>query len=282
MSKCFMACLTLIALADAARAADAEKPIAESWDYAPAMKKVAAKFKGKEGVVLHIGDSMTIANPYGTWARSGKGKTPADEAILKWMHTGANDPNDGWWLCRTEVVSERAYTSVGGMQSTHLLAGGNRNNPPLAKMLEEHKPRMVVIMVGIYDADGNRPLQDYRANMAKAIDMVLDQGVICVLSTFAPLHNRLELTKQYNEALRELAKERSIPLIDFEKEILTRRPDDWNGTLQRKNNIHLTASEAGGNAGAAPTPENLSKSGYLLRGWLSVQKVAEVKRRVLD
>jgi hypothetical protein len=66
------------------------------------------------------------------------------------------------------------------------------------------------------------------------------------------------------------------------KEILTRRPDDWNGTLQRKNNIHLTAREAGGDPAAAPTAENLGKSGYLLRGWLSVRKVAEVKRRVLD
>jgi hypothetical protein len=36
------------------------KPLAETWDYAPAMKKVAAKFKGAEGV----GGSMTIANPY--------------------------------------------------------------------------------------------------------------------------------------------------------------------------------------------------------------------------
>ena len=30
------------------------------------MKKVAAKFKGKEGVVIHVGGSMTIANPYAT------------------------------------------------------------------------------------------------------------------------------------------------------------------------------------------------------------------------
>ena len=30
------------------------------------------------------------------------------------------------------------------------------------------------------------------------------------------------------------------------------------------------------------TAENLPNSGYLLRGWLSVQKIAEVKRAVLD
>jgi hypothetical protein len=259
-----------------------EKPMAEAWDYAPAMKKVAVKFRGKEGGVLHVGDSMTIANPYGQWARQGKGKTPEDEAILKWMHTGANDKTDGWWLCPTEVVSERAYTSVGGMQSTHLLAGGNRDNVPLEKMLKEFNPQMVVLMVGIYDADAKRPVKEYKANMAKAVDLILDNGTICILSTLAPLHNRLDLTKAYNEALRELANERGLPLIDLEKEILTRRPDDWNGTLQRRDNIHLTAREAGGDPTAAPTAENLGKSGYHLRGWLSVQKIAEVKRRVLD
>lgn len=275
-------CLVSFGLITASLAAEPEKPIAEGWDFVAPMKKVAAKFRGKEGVVLHIGDSMTIANPYGTWARSGKGKTPADEAVIKWMHTNANDKTDGWWLCRTEVVDERAYTSVGGMQSTHLLNGGNRNNMPLDKMLKEFNPQMAIVCVGIYDAEANRPVKEFRDNMARAVDQILENGSICILSTYAPYAKRLELSKEHNQALREVAKERAIPLIDLEKEILQRRPDDWNGTLQRKNNIHLTAGEAGGSPGAAPTPENLGKSGYLLRGWLSVQKVAEVKRRVLD
>ncbi len=80
------------------------QPLAEMWDYVAPMKKVAAAFRGKEGVVLHLGGSMTIANPYGTWARSGKGQTAEDKAILKWMHTERKDKSDGWWLCRTEVV----------------------------------------------------------------------------------------------------------------------------------------------------------------------------------
>src|SRR5262245_20235230 len=50
-----------------------QSPLAEKWDYEAPMKKVAARFKGKEGVVIHVGASDTIANPYTTWARSGKG-----------------------------------------------------------------------------------------------------------------------------------------------------------------------------------------------------------------
>src|SRR6185312_11948827 len=39
----------------------ADGPLPEGWDYATTMRKVAAKFRGTEGVVLHVGGSMTIA-----------------------------------------------------------------------------------------------------------------------------------------------------------------------------------------------------------------------------
>src|SRR6476659_4270620 len=97
-----------------------DSPLPEGWDYAGPMKKVAARFRGQEGVVLHVGGSMTIANPYGTWPRSGKGKTHEDEAILKWMHTETKDKTDGWWLCRQELVSHRSYTSESGLESAWL------------------------------------------------------------------------------------------------------------------------------------------------------------------
>lgn len=71
-----------------------------------------------------------------------------------------------------------------------------------------------------------------------------------------------------------------MPLLDLEREILTRRQGDWYGTLMDR--IHLTAAQTGGNPAAEPTPDNLRKSGYHLRGWLTAQKIAEIKRRVLD
>ena len=116
-------------------------------DYAEAMKKVAAKFTGKEGVVLHLGDSITYANPYGGWAKYGKGKTPVDVAALKWMHCGAND---------------------------------------------------------------------------------------------------------------------------------------WFGTLISNDGVHPTADQGGASVGSEPTEENLKNSGLLLRGVLSVRKIAEVKAKVVD
>lgn len=260
--------------------ANVSSPLAENWDYVAAMKKVAARFRGHQGVVLHVGGSMTIANPYCTWARSGKGKTPEDEAILKWMHTDKKDKTDGWWLCRTEVEPYRAYTAESGLKAAMLLDGGKRGLPPLAKMLDEYQPQMVTIECGIYDIEDGVSLDDYQQRMGTALDLILGRDAIPILNTIPPFQAQLERTRQFNGALRALAKDRGLPLVDLEREIETRRPNDWFGTLMKR--IHLTASETGGSPSAEPNSENLRKSGYLLRCWLTVRKIAEIKQRVLD
>ena len=102
-------------------------PLAESWDYAAAMRKVAAGADARPGVVLHIGDSITYSNPYGQWARLGQGQSEADRQALRWMHTGDDDDRDGWWLCRFDhPAGGRSYTACGGMTLSELLAGGRQ------------------------------------------------------------------------------------------------------------------------------------------------------------
>jgi hypothetical protein len=260
-----------------------EEPLPQSWDYAAAMKKVAGKFRGRPGVVLHVGDSITYANPYGQWPRAGQGKTADDNAILKWMHLGADNDTDGWWLARFDHPDGgRSYTACGGIRINEMLEGGKQHMPPLAKLLDTYKPQMVVLMLGTNDASAKRPVDAYQADMAKAIDLILERGILPLLSTIPPHIGQPDRAKSYNEALRKLAKNRALPLIDYEREILKRRPDDWNGTLLGKNDVHPTPGVKGTMTTSAPTAENLRNSGYLLRGWLSVKKIAEVKRKVLD
>ncbi len=215
--------------------------------------------------------------------RAGEGKTVQDKAILKWMHMGADNDTDGWWLARFDHPDGgRSYTACGGIRADEMLAGGKQHMPPLAKLLDTYKPQMVVLMLGTNDASARRAVDDYQTDMAKAVDLMLERGIIPILSTIPPHPGQPDTAKAYNEALRKLAKKRAIPLIDYEKEILTRRPEDWNGTLLGKNDVHPTAGVKGTMANSAPTAENLRNSGYLLRGWLSVRKIAEVKRTVLD
>lgn len=260
-----------------------EKLIPETWDYARTMRPIAAGYKGKPGMVLHVGDSITYSNPYGQWARGGQGKTDAHKAILKWMNAGKDDDSDGWYLARFDhPAGGRSHTACSGIRLDEMLAGGKRKMPPLDKMLDTYKPQLVVFMLGTNDASAQRKLDTFEADYRKAVDIIIGKSAIPIVSTIPPHIGRTDLAKSYNEAIRKIAKEKGLPLIDYEKEILTRRPDDWNGTLLNKNDVHPSASFDGANASAAPTAENLKKSGYLLRGWLSVQKIAEVKVKVID
>jgi hypothetical protein len=266
-----------------APSAIAAEPLAQDWDYAAAMKKVTAKFKGKEGVVLHVGDSITHANPYGQWARAGEGRTEEDKAVLAWMHLGADDETDGWFLARYDHPNGgRSHTAAGGMRWDELLAGGRVGLPSLAELVKTYQPQIVVLMMGTNDASAGRKTEEVAKDAETAVKTILENGTICILSTIPPHIGSPERSKAYNQALREVGKKHELPLIDYEREILMRRPDDWNGTLLNKNDVHPTAGIEGVKASSAPTDENLAQSGYLLRGWLSVKKLGEVKRKVID
>jgi lysophospholipase L1-like esterase len=248
------------------------------------MRAVAAKARdARPGVVLHVGDSITYASPYAGWARAGRGRTAEDLAALRWMHAGAGDDTDGWHLATFDHPDGgRSHTACGGIQADQMLAGGKQRMPSLSDLLARYRPQAVVLMLGTNDASAGRKAEAYRNDIEVAVDMLLARGVVPILSTIPPHVHRRELADAYNAALRAIARERRLPLIDFEREILDRRPDDWDGTLLNKGDVHPSAARAGVDQTSAPTPANLRESGYLLRGWLSVKKVAEVKRAVFD
>lgn len=259
-------------------AAGKVQPVQDNWDWPAAMQKVTAKFTGTQGVVLHIGDSITYANPYGSWARGGAGKTESDKQILKWMHTGDNNDLDGWYLASFDVPNRGgSYTAVSGMRIDQALEGGFHGLPPMAEIVKKYNPQVIIFMLGTNDASAKRPVAAYRADLEKAVKLILDNNTILVLSTIPPHIHQLELAQQYNRAIVETARQHKLPLIDLYGQIVSRQPGmAWDGTLMTKGDVHPTAK------GGEPTPENLANSGYLLRGWLSVQKMKDVKKQAID
>ncbi|MBV8878728.1 MAG: SGNH/GDSL hydrolase family protein [Planctomycetaceae bacterium] len=251
-------------------------------DYADAMKKAAAKFSGKEGVVLHLGDSITYANQYGGWARGGKGKTPQEEAALKWMHCNDNNESDGWFLARVDRPGNRSDTAVSGIRSYEFLEGGKSGIPPMAEVVKKYNPQIAVVLLGTNDANGGRSAAQYKGDMTKVVDLLLANGTIPIVTTIPPIKGKDDLVKAFNAALLDLVKEKKIPVIDYYAEIVKRRPTDWMGTLISDDGVHPTGDHGGASPSSEPTEENLKNSGYLLRGVLSVRKIAEVKAKVLD
>jgi hypothetical protein len=152
--------------------------------------------------------------------------------------------------------------------------------------------QFAVLMLGTNDMSAGRAVNTTITNLTDIVDALEVRNIVVILSTIPP--HPTALTTSYNVAIRSLAQTRQLPLIDFEAEILARRPGtSWNGTLLDSNGVHPTASGGGydsasspyadgGNSAAHLTGPSCLNVGYLLRSWLTVQKLKEVKSYVVD
>ena len=255
----------------------------ETWDWPAAMKSAAKKFTGTPGVVLFLGDSITYANQATAWgrnvARGATGHTDSDKEILKWSHAyeGEKDTN-GWFLAAVDRPDGRSETAS-GITTAQYLKGGFHGLPSLAEILKKYNPQVVVILLGANDVNGGRKPDEVAADMKAILQACLDNGAIPVLQTATPIRGRDDKVQAVNQKYLALAAELKVPIIDLHGEFLTRQPGTaWEGTLVGGDGIHLTFVAANG----PPTEENLKNSGYLLRCWLAVQKLKEVKAKVID
>ena len=242
------------------------------------MQAVAARFRGENGVFLQFGDSLTVAAPNQRWATAGMGHTGEERAFLAWAHAGTRDLRDGWHLASTPTGPEdeapRAHTAGVGCSSRVLLAGG-RGLPPLSLMIARFNPQMAVYAVGMSDIIRKVGVGDYLPAVEAAIDLLEANGTVPVLSTITPAKAHVAEVDAANAALRAFARDRRLPLLDIHAE-MSRRTRDVTEYLQ-EDGIHLTWDPPVGPA----TQENLRRSGYLLRCWLTVRKGMEVRKRVL-
>lgn len=243
--------------------------LAPDW---PKLAAMARAFKGRRGMVMHLGDSITRDPNYSAWALRGQNKTADEESICRWMRAGQGTDADGWHLI--------AQTARNGITSGEIIAG--KLDATIPQLLLQYQPQIVIIMVGTNDASRLITPDDYMANMRRIVDACCEANAIPALSTIPPHYRRRKLAEAYNHKLRALAAERVLPLIDFYSEIARRRQSDWNGTLMLRNDVHPSAEFEGARADSPATGANLRNSGYLLRGWLSTQMVLAIKTKLLD
>jgi PKD repeat protein len=282
-----------------------------------------------DGFVLQIGDSITHSNPYSQWPRYGAGQTSSDATITAWTHAAIWDSSqnntgsvNGWYLAAADTSGIRGMTASSGIDSWEYRYGdGNGGNPmptdsnpvsAAAKVADGatysynlnsatvaaafNKAQFAVLMLGTNDVSGGRTASDFRTNLEAIADTVEAQNIVVILSTIPPHYDpqKNAAVNDYNNQIRQAAQTRGLPLIDFNTEILLRRPGtSWSGTLIGLNDVHPTASNGsygsasdpyanGGNAAANVTGDACLNVGYLLRSWLTVQKLKEVKANIVD
>ena len=150
-----------------------------------------------DGFVVHVGDSITYAAPYGSWARYGQGKTAADTTICNWMHAnvngdGTNNTNSGWWLAYYDVPGRGgSYTAKSGIRADQYLAG-NYSLPSTDQMFtsgytnpdgkQYRDAEICVLMLGTNDVGAGRTAAALVADLGTIIDKMQAANVIVALS----------------------------------------------------------------------------------------------------
>lgn len=281
------------------------------------------------GFVLQVGDSITHSNPYSQWPRSRTGASAEDTAILNWIkstdgfpisNNGDTSNKNGFYLAAADTSGIRGMTAASGLDTIEALSGdgnggtampvesdpatartrvadgatytGNLNFYTMAAAFND--AQFAVVMLGTNDMSAGRAVNTTINNLAGIVDALEARNIVVILSTIPPHPTQGALATSYNAAIRTLAQSRQLPLIDFEAEILARRPGTtWNGTLLVLNDVHPSASGGGFDSASSPyldggdsathlTGTSCSNVGYLLRSWLTVQKLKEVKSYVVD
>jgi hypothetical protein len=243
------------------------------------MRNVHATFTGQKGTFAHFGDSITVTMAFWTpLAYDPKGMSPemarAQKLVKSYMKP------ECW---RDWKGPEYGNTGMMTIRWAH----ENVN-----EWLNKLNPEVVLIMFGSNDV-GQMELDEYEQKTREVLERCLNNGSVVILTTMPPKSGMLEKSRTFAEAVRKIALEKKVPLIDYFGEILKRRPDDWDGSLPKfkdvpgdeyqvptlicRDGVHPSNPRA-----CQDYSENaLRSNGYALRNYLTLLAYADVIRRVL-
>jgi len=243
------------------------------------MKDVHARFKGTPGTLAAFGASITVSMAF--WAPlQGDPKDMPDDMKAAHARVKAYLKPECWARWKGP-----AYGSNGGMT----IRWAHEN---VDKWLQAVNPEAAVILFGTNDL-GGLDRKEYEQKTAAVVDKCLRNGTVAILTTPPPRSGMLEKAKDFAEAVRRVAAEKKVPLIDYHAEILKRRPDDWDGALPKFKDVKGSEYEVPtliARDGVHPSyprahqdysADSLTKSGYALRNYLTVTAYADVIRYVL-
>ena len=183
------------------------------------MKKVHAKFMGTQGTFAHFGDSITVSMAFWTALQYQRKNAPPDMEAAFALVKGHMRPE-----CWREWKGPQ-FGNQGGMT----IRWAHRN---IETWLAKLNPEVALIMFGTNDL-GSVPLDEYDAKTREVVRKCLDNGAVVILSTIPPRHGQAEKAAKYAGAVRKIARDMNVPLIDYHAEILKRRPDDWDGAMEK-------------------------------------------------
>jgi acyl-CoA thioesterase-1 len=223
----------------------------EAW--VAAMKAVHAKGTAQSGSVSQIGDSITFSKAFLAGIAWGETKG-AEWEVLKRLNVKDFNERKG-----VTHGNYSGWTAADGLAK-------------LPAVLATEKPAIAVIMYGTNDVRKQVAVQDYEKQLTKMVELCLQAGCIPIISTIPPQLNHQDKVQAINTAIKRIAAQHHVPLIDFYDEIIQRQPDSaWNGTLLGTGDVHPTGGKA-----FDFSADNLLVCGYALRNYLTCRALKQV------
>ncbi|MDB5306847.1 MAG: hypothetical protein JWO38_1049 [Gemmataceae bacterium] len=243
------------------------------------MKTVHAKFTGTPGTLGLFGDSITNSLAFWSgWEFAPKTLDPDQAKDLETVR--GHMKADCWRKWRGPEY---------GNQGRMTIRWADEN---AGKWLQKLNPEAVVLMFGTNDL-GQLDAKEYDAKTRAVVGLCLKNGTVVLMTTIPPRSGMLEKAKAFADVQRKVAADLKLPLIDYQAEILKRRPDDWDGTLPKFQEFAKdvyqvpTLIAADGVHPSNPqkfsdySEEALKSNGFQLRNHVTLRAYADVIRRVL-
>jgi len=252
----------------------------QEQEWVQAMRTVHAKFTGKPGTFAQFGDSITVSMAY--WAG------------LRWGAKGLNaQAQKAYELVKGYMLQDCWDKWKGGdygSEGSMTIRWAHENVDPWLKSLN---PEVVLIMFGTNDLNQLK-LDEYQQKTRQVVQKCLNNGTVVILSTIPPRSGQLDKCRQFAEAVRKLATDMKVPVVDYLEEVLKRRPDDWDGTMPRFKDVpgdEYQVPTLISRDGVHPSnpkqysgdysQEALRCSGFGLRSYLTLTAYADVINEVL-
>jgi len=268
-------CLAILFVLLAARCAVSND--GEAYDWVRPMAEVHDRFTGEAGTFAQFGDSITDSRAFWT--------------SLRWKRANAPDDMRAAFDGVSEHMLEDCWDRKGaafGNQSGQTIRWAAKN---VDRWLSTLNPEAAILMFGTNDLN-SVAVEDYEKTLEEVVRRCLANGTVVILSTIPPRHGKAEKAAEFAEAGRRVARKLRVPLVDYHREILKRRPSDWDGasekfaaydgydvpTLIARDGVHPSNPAE---FRADYSPEALRANGFSLRNYLVLTKYAEVIRRVL-
>jgi hypothetical protein len=243
-----------------------------------AMRAVVAKGRAlgnNPRVFSKVGDCMTdhpqFLNPF-AWGQYDLGQYAYLQATIDYFNVKPRDDVGSSWDANS-VAANNGFNSSAVRESQWANPTlCQPNERPLACEYRLNKPAVAVIMFGIADVLVMTPQQFYRF-MRNIVEDSLAAGVVPLLSTFPENPSVPQLSRQVNQMVLALAREKNVPIMNF-ADAVKNLP---NGGLEA-DGIHLSLPPG---LATVFTPENL-QYGMTVRNLLVLQALDVIRREILN